>query len=186
MHILTGLIVASLLGKSEKYKKPAHLSLHGVIELVHYLPGRMRYRIPSLVGEEKIGKNIETQMRRLNGVKKVEVRPLVGSVLIEFQPETIEADMIYTVLVSLAGLDKQVERTPPSRVRKEIVNMGRFCNHMVYEKTKGVLDLRTLFPLMMVGVGIHRMMNQGVGLPSGFVLLWWAFQSLQRQGDQDS
>jgi hypothetical protein len=51
-------------------------------ELVHTMPGRSRLRIPERRGDAVFFASVATGLSTLQGVRKVEVSPLTGSVLI--------------------------------------------------------------------------------------------------------
>jgi len=51
-------------------------------ELVHSMPGRSRLRIPERRGDSVFFASLASGLSTLHGVKKVEVRPLTGSILV--------------------------------------------------------------------------------------------------------
>jgi copper chaperone CopZ len=56
--------------------------------VVSYLPGRIRLRFKELKDPEIAGRAIG-QIRCVPGITRVEVKPLTGSILIEFDPKIL-------------------------------------------------------------------------------------------------
>ncbi len=182
MHILTGLIVGSLLGVGKENQAPSHLSLIGALELHHFLPGRLRYYVPGLKDEYRKCRDIEIQMHRIEGIRNVYLNALTGSLLIEYDPHLIQPEFLFNILIELLGLQEELDRTPIPLIQRELQSFGKAINRAVFEKSAGIIDLKTLLPLTMMVVGIRSIMTYGFQYPSGLTLIWWAYHSLQNGG----
>lgn len=182
MHILTGLIVGSLLGLGKENEAPSHISLIGVLELHHFLPGRMRYYAPGLKGEHRKCRDIEIQMHRIEGIRGVHLNALTGSLLVEYDPKSIQPDFLFSILIEFLGLQEELERTPIPLIQRELHSFGKAVNRAVYERSAGIIDIKTLLPLAMMVIGIRSIMTYGLQYPSGLTLIWWAYHSLQNGG----
>ena len=182
MHLITGFLLASLFGKK---KEPGHsplLNLRYPIRTQHILPGRVRFETDFLINDAKAEQFLSEQMSKVKGVSKVQISTITGSVLIQFEDNEIQPELLYTVLIRLLGLEKELERTPQSVVLKEIRLMGDSLNRAVLERTGGIIDLWTAVPIVVGLVGIRKIMAQRtLAFPTGFTMLWWAYHSLFRE-----
>ena len=58
--------------------------------IAHHVPGRLRFRIPDAKGNPERLEQARTALAILEGVRSVDVNPLTGSVVIEYDPEDYE------------------------------------------------------------------------------------------------
>jgi copper chaperone CopZ len=191
MHILTGFIVSSLLGGrflgrkrrgTGRSKRPV-LSFRGIIETVHLLPGRVRYRIPLLLHNPEVQAEIESRIPSIEGITGVEASTVSGSVLVRFDPQRIDYAVILTALAKVLGLEEELSKTPRGRIGEELENLSSGLNRAIYEYSRGLLDLKTVVPLSLSGLGLYSVLRRGsIALPGAFTLLWWAVNALQRGG----
>lgn len=71
-------------------------------ELVHELPGRLRVRDVGLRGRTDLVRQLELELHTLPGVHTVTASPTTGSILVRFDPATIDRESV------LAALDDSV------------------------------------------------------------------------------
>lgn len=188
MHIITGLLITALLGnRAKKQTQQAQsplLALKWPIVTKHLLPGRVRFHIPLLVGDDAGVTRIEDQLSGVEGVDSVEANQISGSVVICYQPEKIAPELLFAALIRLLGLEKELEQTPPPLIAKEIRNIGEALNRAVYTSTDGLVDLWTTIPLVLLVLGARRIIReQTLTFPTGFTLVWWAYMALFRRGN---
>jgi len=182
MHLITGFLLASLFGKKKEAGRSPLLSLRYPIRTRHILPGRVRFETDVLVNDAKAQQFLMEQMSKVKGVSKVQISTITGSVLVQFEDNEIQPELLYTVLIRLLGLEKELERTPQSLVLKEIRLVGDSLNRAVLERTGGIIDLWTAIPILVGLVGIRKIMAQrALAFPAGFTLVWWAYHSLFRE-----
>ncbi len=182
MHLITGFLIASLFGKKKEPGRSPLLSLRHPIRTLHILPGRVRFEADVVKNDTKVEQFLMEQMPKVKGVSRVQVSTITGSVLVQFDGDEIQPELLYTVLIRLLGLEKELERTPQSVVRKEIRLMGDSLNRAVLERTGGIIDLWTAIPIVLGLVGIRKIMAQrALAFPTGFTMLWWAYHSLFRE-----
>ena len=176
MHMVTGFLLTALLGGKRRASRSRLPSFPGILETAHVLPGRLRLRVPSLVGAATLATGVRKRLRRLDGISSVEVSSVTGSLLITFDPQCFEPEILLAATIRLLGLEEQLEQAPRSRVGYELREMGAAVNHAVHQRTGGLIDLWTGLPLVMAVVGIRNILarNGQLGLP----LLWWAYVSL--------
>jgi hypothetical protein len=194
MHILTGLLVARLLGLRKKdgdeaggkTGTPTLLGAPSIISVTHSLPGRTRFRVPSLVGQRAAASRLVETLGRIEAIDRVEVSAATGSVLFEFDPDRVESEMLGGALIRMLGLEKELRKDVQPEAAAELRRFGRSVNRAVYENTGGVLDARTALFLVLAVVGIQQLVKKGAAaIPAGFTLLWWAGGGLLGGGEAD-
>lgn len=75
------------------------------IDIAHYAPGRLRLRVARLKADAPLAARLHERLAAVPGVRKVETRPLTGSVLIEFSANALHAASTRTALIdALTGL----------------------------------------------------------------------------------
>jgi hypothetical protein len=176
MHLVTGFLLTALLGRgsSSGPRKPPNYP--DMIETAHLLPGRVRFRVPSLVGEDEVAALLQSRLGSLESVTTAAVSPVTGSVLIAFEAELVEATMLQAAVMRLLGMEELIGETPESRVGRETRNLGDALNHAVYEQSGGMIDLWTGLPLLLAAVGLRNVLSKNGAL--GWPLLWWAYVAL--------
>jgi len=183
MHLLVGFIVASLLGKKKKTERRSPLlSLRYPIRTRHILPGRVRFQADILKNDAKAEKFLGEQLKKVKGISEIRISTVTGSVLIHFSENKIQPELLYTVLIRLLGLEKELEKTPQPVILKEIRLIGDSINRAVLERSGGIIDLWTAIPIVLGAVGLRKIMAQRLlAFPTGFTLVWWSYQALFRQ-----
>jgi hypothetical protein len=184
MHLVTGFLLTALLGRNGRGARPRLPSFPGILETVHVLPGRMRLRVPALAGDARLGEDVAKRLQRLEGIASATISSVTGSLLITFDPQQVEPEILLAAVIRLLGLEEQLERAPRSRLGHEIREMGAALNQAVHQQTGGMIDLWTGLPLVLAAVGIRNVLakNGQLGLP----LLWWAYVSLFPPGQNQS
>jgi hypothetical protein len=187
MHIITGMLLAGLAGlKKNKNDKGSHRLPRfntGPVQTVHSLPGRLRLRVPSLSEDEDARKTVAEHMPRIKGVDLVEISPVTGSVLVLYEQNELEPELLFAALVRLLGFDEELEGSPTPILTRELKTMGESLNRAVYEQTGGVIDLWSAILILLAGLGIRSMVrNPAQAFPAGFALLWWGLNGIRRSG----
>ncbi len=180
MHMVVGMLLAALAGRKRKPKRIGErTSFVGVVEQRHLLPGRVRFRVPSLKGRPQRAASLADALSRLPEIQSVEATPITGSVLIHFDPERIGTDLLLVAIVRVLGLEAELKRPPLPALPRALREAAGGLNRAVYDETRGVLDLWSAVPLGLGLVGAATQLRPGGrALPSGFTLLWWAYLAL--------
>jgi hypothetical protein len=145
----------------------------------HLLPGRARFEVKRLRGADAEADSLAQSLQRIDAVEAVRVNPVTGSVLIRHDPDAISADLLVAAIIKVLRLEGDLNRVPPSTVRRELREVSHALNRAVYDRTQGIIDLRTAVCLALAAVGTTRLWRQGgLSLPAGFTLLWWAGNGL--------
>ena len=185
MHILTGMLLAGILGRKRGVSVLPRLRT-GPVQTVHYLPGRVRFRVPSLVDDSSQAESLRDRLGTLEGVARVDVVPASGSVLIEYREKIVRPELLFAATVRLLGLEKEMARTPRPTVTREMRAVLDSLNRVVYDRTAGVLDFSSALLIVMAAIGVSKIAQQGTAaMPGGFTLVWWgAHQLLGHGGDE--
>lgn len=179
MHIITGILLSMLMKGGKDKKKPPLLQTNWPIRTLHLLPGRVRFQVPLMVGKDEELKAATTQIAKIKGVKWVDYNKISGSVLIYFEENIIQADLLFAALIRLLGLDDELQRAPASYVNTEIRSIFESLNQAIYSKSNGIIDLYTTIPLVLAALGIRQIFKSSANIfPTGLTLLWWAYNSL--------
>lgn len=184
MHILTGMLLAGLLGRKRGVSILPMLRT-GPVQTAHSLPGRVRFRVPSLVDTPSQAGSLQDRLATLDGVARVDVTAASGSVLIEYREKVVRPELLFAATVRLLGLDKELERTPRPIVVRELRTVFDSLNRVVYDRTAGVLDFSSALLILMAAVGVGKIMGQGTAaMPGGFTLVWWGAHQLLGHGEE--
>ena len=172
MHLITGFIVASLFGKKKDAGKSLLLRLQYPIKTNHLLPGRVRFQIDALKKNIKGEQFLNEQLPKIKGIKSIQINTITGSVLIHFSEEDIQPELLFTALIRLLGLEKELEKTPQSFISREIRLIGKSLNRAVLERTGGIIDLSTAIPIVLGVMGIQKIMCQQFNIFRSTLMGW--------------
>ncbi len=186
MHIITGLIITKLLGLGPggKKKKPLSplLRLHEPVRLRHLLPGRVRFQIKLIKHNQDICRQLKEKLRQIETVELVEVNPVTGSVLIVYDEVKLPPDLLAAALIRLLGLEEELEKDLTPAAAREIKQFGKALNRVVYDRTGGLLDMKTALFILLAVVGTRKLLlEKNLSIPAGFTLLWWAGNGLMNR-----
>ncbi len=180
MHMLVGLLLTRLLKRA--HETGGFLPhARGKFEVLHTMPGRIRFRIPMLEGQDnEIIVTIKKELIRLPEINRVNVNPVSGSLVLEYDDEEINASIICSILLKLLGLEDALDAQPQSLAQKELNLIGTSLNRQVYNSTAGIFDLTSALASTIFVLGLYKIiMQQDRNTPSGFSLLWWAYVIFQ-------
>jgi hypothetical protein len=174
-----------------KCKEGAEAMESGGIKVVHAIPGRVRVKIAGLKENADLVREVQGRLSAVQGIQRVEVNPITGSVLILYDRTAFESlDSLLALATHLSPLFPDLDfngledwlasentngNTPPVAER-----LGSFfggLNVKVSETTGGV-DLKFLLPLTLFLLGVRAITVAGKGVfPTWYDLLWFAFGS---------
>jgi hypothetical protein len=137
--------------------------------IAHHIPGRLRLRIPSLKNDPELAERLRRQLEQLEDVVAVDVRPISGSVVLQYQPNGRGPQGFVEALASLLP----VEETPAARLpglpsgesagsltadwmQREWLE----ANWGLKRASAGLLDIRTVVPFFFFFLGIRQLLVQ--------------------------
>jgi copper chaperone CopZ len=184
MHIITGMLIAGLLGKGKAASLLPMLQ-SGPVQTDHAIRGRVRFRVPSLSGNRSDADLLRGKLPKLQGVESVDVNPATGSVLVRYRENQVRPDLLFAAIVRLLGLEEELTQTPPPTVVKELRSMMDSLNRVVHDRTGGLLDFSSALLIALAAAGMTKMFVDGKkAMPAGFTMLWWGLHQLLGHGEE--
>ena len=180
MHILTGFLLAGLLGKN-KFRRSTLMPMlrTGPVQTAHWMPGRVRLRVPSLAENSAGAALLREKLPTIQGVQSVKLNAASGSVLIVYQEDQVRPELLFASVVRIMNLDAELKRTPEPVVTRELREILGSVNRVVYDRTGGLLDLWSAALILLTAIGIQKLLVQGMrAFPAGLTLVWWGLASL--------
>lgn len=171
------LALSMLRGKQAKCPLP---SFKGIIETVHFLPGRVRFYIPLLEKDKDRAADLEKQLKSLKVVKRVEVKPAIGMARITYEDEEVAPIILMGAVMKLLGLDQKLNE-PRSGSLPNQFNAGiKVANDVIFDSTNGLLDFNSLLSLLLLGGAVYKVRGSLANLtaPPAITLAWWAFNRM--------
>jgi hypothetical protein len=154
------------------------------VALVHHHPGRLRLRGDMLLRSASAAERVRVALSGMDGVGRVVHNTASGSVLVEYAPERIDADMILAA-VGDAGmrLDENARRPDASRA---VVGAARALNARVGEATRGAADLHGVVSFALgVGAVTSLVLGRQPRWPRWDNLLYWSYTFFRDVGVRD-
>jgi hypothetical protein len=173
------------------------------IQVVHFLPGRVRVKLPGLKGNIALAREVQHRLAAIDGIQHVEVSPITGSVLVLYNPgiaasftlESLNAEAVSSLMIladalglSLEDIDMdELQRwlhatqngTRPGTPAALESGVGAWFSSVqagVVQTTSGLGDLRTLIPLTLCFLGFRSLLlTEPLTFPSWYDYLWFAF-----------
>lgn len=162
-------------------KKDILPSFYGIMEVKHYSKNRLRLQINSLKNNFEGGKELEDRMKNLDGIYEIKSNSTIGSLLISFDEDRVEAMVIIGAILNLLGLEDEVFSTKNGIITTFIKDIIAGVDTSIYNKSRGILDLKSAVSIALIYYGIKKVRTNPV-LPNGVNLLWWAFNFLDKGG----
>lgn len=183
MHLIIGALVSYIFGSSFMNKNQKKIvSFANIIELKHYLPGRIRLYVPKLKNPDFDLKDLQKQLKPIKGILSVKINQLTGNFLIHFNPQDLDSVLIVPILIRLIGLEADIEKIPVAGLGKTIQSIKKTLNRAIYDFSNGLVDLPTLSSTALLLIaGYQYLKNRTLGTPGAFVLLFWALNGLPKQ-----
>ncbi|MEW6664927.1 MAG: HMA2 domain-containing protein [Thermodesulfobacteriota bacterium] len=76
------------------------------LEVIHHIPGRVRFRIPALRGSEALRLHVERELSVSQGIRSVSASAGTGTVLVHFEEKLITAAFTRAFSGVLAGFER--------------------------------------------------------------------------------
>ena len=174
-----------ILNGGMKKRRPNQLGLpsfRGVLEVKSAVEGRIRFRVPFLKGNEAMAAQAKRQIERLTAVGEAVVNPETGSLLVRYEPQAVQPQLLEAAVIKLLGLEEAAQASGGSVLGKECRTFADAMNHAVADKTGGLFDLNFLVSALMIGAGVFQVMRNPSMMPNGYTLLRWGTNQLLGRG----
>jgi hypothetical protein len=155
-----------------------------------HIPGRLRVRLHRRSRHSHTMTRLKQAIEAQPGVHAVEVSHAAGSVTVKYDTQTHGEMGIFSLLEDLdvivgTAIDApHIEEAPPeenghSKAAVTLAGALDDLDKRVAEFTGHTVNLRTLFPLGLAGVGVGRIVENGLmaEMVPGWLLLWLAFDA---------
>ncbi|MGO5066647.1 MULTISPECIES: HMA2 domain-containing protein [unclassified Clostridium] len=178
--ISAGIIV---LDKEVKKKKENNLpSFKDLLEIKHYMPGRIRFYSNRIKNNKDTVIFLGEQLNKIPIIDLMDINIITGTVLIKYNANEMEPIVIISILIKLLNLEKEISKEPKDRIGTEIVEVKNSLNRAVYEKTQGILSMKTIMFFALLSYGIKRYRQRPDLIPGGVTLMYWALSYLNKIG----
>jgi hypothetical protein len=180
LFTLAGKLVSELVGKEKKHNKNSLnlASFIGVIEVKHSIRGRVRLYVPVLKNDEASRRIILEQLSRVETIKHIEINNITGSLTIKYDPEKIDPALLIGVVAKLLQLEGELVKKKESLITREMGNMKEAVNLAIYNKTRGIADIKAIYILIVLFFGIRGIRQMPKMLPNGYTMVRWAYAGL--------
>lgn len=155
---------------------------YGILEVQHYIKGRIRLKVNSLIQDDEKDKELVGKLASLNGIEDISVNTLIGSVLIKFSEEVVDPITLIGAVLSILGLEEEVFDKKNGKLFSGMREVIESIDFAIYNKTKGILDLKSTIALLFIINGIRKIRQNPI-MPNGVNLLWWGFNIISKGGN---
>lgn len=179
-------MLKSLLPACPDLAKKMLPSFAGVLEVKHYIRGRLRLRVPSMRGDSRLALFVEKALGCVRGIESVSANPILGTVLVKFDERAISPEIVITAVSRCFDFQNAV-KSRRSIVGNELKVLRFSLDQAVMQKTFGFFDLRSALSLMLIfqlirGVSAWKrgsaatVRAQKQSFP--IALIWWLLQCI--------
>lgn len=159
-----------------KQKLPDFLD---ILEVRHYIKGRIRLYIPILKNNQKLCEELEKRFTNVLGIYSVKINPISATILINFDEDRVEAQILIGAILKILGLEEIAFAKKNSKITKFTKDMIGSVDTALYNETRGFLNIKTTIFLFFTVYGVKKLCTNPT-LPNGVNLLWWAFTLVGR------
>jgi hypothetical protein len=151
------------------------------LRIVSHYPGRLRVRAKTFRDAGR-GEQVAAQLRGETGITSASAVELTGSLLVEYDAQTVQLPWLVQLIVRVAGLDGLAadhHGGEPRFTGPAIRAALDRWNGTVVGATRGRIDARVAVPSAMAGLGVLRFVFGNRRLPEWYDLLFWSFVTFQ-------
>lgn len=161
-------------------------SFAGVLEVKHYISGRLRVRIPSMKGDSRLAEYIVKALSPVRGIDEVSANPLLGTALVKFDETLLSPEIVITALSHCFDFGAAI-KSRRSIFGNELKLFRFSLDQAVMQKTLGLFDLRSAVSLLLMfqlarGLSKWRrgapVFNGNDKQPFPIALVWWLLQTI--------
>jgi hypothetical protein len=150
-----------------------------LLQLVHHHPGRIRIRADELRRDPARATQVRAALSALPAVRRVLHDAFTGSILLEYEPGSIDPELLLETALAAGEFDRIDDCVQPSHDPHDpvqsVVRMARGLNGVVADLTGSRADLRVLFPAGLAAAGFFSLLLRPL-LPRWDNLLVWSMQ----------
>jgi|RhiMetdeSRZDD1v2_1073273.scaffolds.fasta_scaffold166488_2 heavy-metal-associated domain-containing protein len=159
------------------------------VEVASHIPGRLRVRVHRHSRHSHVMMQLKKTIEEQQGVHGVEVNHAAGSITVKYDAQTHretgifdlleDLDVIVGTVMDAPQIEAPTEGDGHSKAAVTLTGALDDLDKRVAGLTGHTVNLRTLFPLSLAGLGVWRILESGLMLEMvpGWLLLWLAFDS---------
>ena len=149
-------------------------SFKNALEVKSSIPGRVRFYAPVLVGNIEVANHFVDQISKIEGIKSCRVNTLTGTIVMEYDRQQLDPQTLEGAVIKLLGVDRSIDEGRVSEVKKFSEKVFAAVNNGLYDFTNGLLDVKSLAGIALIGAGLLDLRRNGGGrLPDYATLGWW-------------
>lgn len=157
---------------------PNHLNLPSFVntfEVKSSIKGRIRFSVPYLKNNPMIASHLIEQVKKIQVIKKCTVNVALGTVLVEYNSNVVDAQTIEGALIKILGIDAMLDEGRVGEVRIKAREVVDAVNNGIYDYSNGILDIKSIALLLFLSGAVYDIRKLGVRrLPGYATLLWWS------------
>lgn len=165
--------------EKEKYK-PDLPNFKDILEVKHSIPGRIRLQCKVLKDDLQGKQALLNTFSKIPGITEITINPCIGTILIKYQEEVIQPMLIIGIVLKVLGLEDEAHNENRSLITKESAEVLNSLSHTIYEKTSGILDLKSSVMLLLGTYAIYDIKTRPGVRPAGITCLWWLYGLINR------
>jgi len=132
--------------------------MRDIAELIHHIPGRMRLRIRAAKGNPGKLTAIERSLEGLSGVRLVEIKPTLGTIIIQYDRDLFTGFMgklaDYAMEHDLFAIGERKMAAPVSNADRSIKGFFGTLDRTVQSAVGNAISLKELLPLALGFYGL--------------------------------
>jgi hypothetical protein len=140
--------------------------------IAHRSEGRIRIRLPSRKGVAEYFATLEKRLNKGEGLQRVEVNPLTGSVL--FAGEKVDPAFVEELGTRQGLFRLNISESSPVPLSKRIVSPLGALNRELHRFTGGEIDLAGMAFVALLGIGIVQIIRGNFRSPPWYTAFWYA------------
>lgn len=148
------------------------------LQIITHFPGRVRLRARKFFKQEKLVADIAARIEKTPGVSAVTTSAKTGSVLIEYDPDEMQIDVLIATFLEVSGLalppdgKEHVHGTAVSTmIRQTLANVDT----NMFRAANGKFDLRTAVPAALFFGGVTILFFGRFAPPQWYDLVFWGY-----------
>lgn len=164
------------------------------VHVVHAMPGRVRLKVDKVKGNPAFALKAQARLGRVPGIKRVEAKPLTGSVLIYYDAAALLAEGALAALTDgfswlfpemgaaamSLGLESLIGHLASGEKASPSLNLTKSLGSLNAEVARitGGYDLKLLIPMTLLFFGVRSLWaSKKLAVPAWYDYLWFAFSS---------
>lgn len=153
----------------------------GILEVKHHIPGRIRMSCPNLKNNKDKSIDLVNVCDKIPGIISIRINENLGTILIEYDTDVLQPLLIIGIILKVMELEDTINKSPTSLIDKESANLADSLNRAIFEKTNGIVDLKSFVMLLLGAYAAYDINSRPTVRPSGYTCLWWIYSTLAKK-----